>query len=145
MLRAARIGVLCCAAVFAQTTEVISIDPAAASHSFPHFWEQMFGSGRAILALRDDYRRDLRAVKAVTGFEYVRFHAIFDDDVGFYNEDKAGTLTWNFSYVDQIYDGLLENHVRPFVELKLHARPACQWTGHAALLVQTESITAERL
>jgi xylan 1,4-beta-xylosidase len=117
IFRTAQIGVLCCAAVFAQTTEVISIDSAAPSHSFPHFWEQMFGSGRAILTLRDDYRRDLRAAKAATVFEYIRFHAIFHDEVGLYNEDKGGTVSWNFSYVDQIYDGLLENHVRPFVEL----------------------------
>ena len=57
--------------------ESIEVDPSAASHPFPHFWEQMFGSGRAILSLRDSYRRDLRDVKQATGFEYVRFHAIF--------------------------------------------------------------------
>ena len=98
-------------------TETITIDPAAAAHPFPHFWERMFGSGRAILSLRDDYRRDLRSVKAITGFEYVRFHAIFNDEVGIYNQDKAGNVFWNFSYVDQIYDGLRANGVRPFVEL----------------------------
>src|SRR5579862_9279149 len=97
--------------------DVIIVDAAAPSHAFPHFWERMFGSGRAILSLRDDYRRDLRAVKGITGFQYVRFHAIFHDEVGLYNEDKSGTLTPNFSYVDQIYDGLLSNGVRPFVEL----------------------------
>ncbi len=97
--------------------EVIVIDPAAPSHPFPHFWEQMFGSGRAVLSLRDDYRRDLRTVKAATGFEYVRFHAIFHDEVGLYGKDKEGRVRWNFSYVDQIYDGLLANGVRPFVEL----------------------------
>jgi xylan 1,4-beta-xylosidase len=33
------------------------------------------------------------------------------------NLDKAGRPAYNFSYVDQIYDGLLENGVRPFVEI----------------------------
>ncbi len=47
------------------------------AHPFPHFWEQMFGSGRAILSLRESYRCDLRAVKQITDFRYVRFHAIF--------------------------------------------------------------------
>ena len=77
----------------------------------------MFGSGRAILSLRDSYRRDLREVKQITGFEYVRFHAIFHDEVGVYDQDASGKPIYNFSYVDQIYDGLLENGVRPFVEL----------------------------
>ena len=95
----------------------VVIDASAPSHPFPHYWERMFGSGRAIVTLRDSYRRDLRAVKNATGFEYVRFHAIFHDELGLYDEDAEGKPVYNFSYVDQIYDGLLENGVRPFVEL----------------------------
>src|SRR5216684_6826763 len=110
------------------SSQTIEIDPAAASHPFPHFWEKMFGSGRAILSLRESYRHDLRETKRITAFEYVRFHAIFHDEAGLYDEDKDGKPIYNFSYVDQIYDGLLENHVRPFVELsftprKLAAQP----------------------
>ncbi|MGH9716755.1 MAG: GH39 family glycosyl hydrolase [Candidatus Acidiferrales bacterium] len=104
------------------TDEIIHIDPSAPSHPFPHFWEQMFGSGRAILSLRASYRRDLREVKEATGFRYIRFHGIFDDDVGLYSEDAAGNAVYNFSYVDHIYDGLLENGVRPFVELSFMPR-----------------------
>ncbi|MBD8872694.1 glycosyl hydrolase family 39 [Rhodanobacter sp. DHB23] len=109
----------------------IKVDAKAQGTPFPHYWEQMFGSGRAALALRDDYRKDLVAVKQATGFGYVRFHGIFDEDVGlfqlgkngqpFYNaadkSDKGSEPVYNFSYVDQIYDGLLERGVRPYVEL----------------------------
>jgi xylan 1,4-beta-xylosidase len=104
------------------TEETIVIDSAAPSHPFPHFWEQMFGSGRAVLSMRDGYRRDLRAVRDITGFRYVRFHAILDDEVGVYDETAEGTPIYNFSYVDQVYDGLLENGVRPFVELSFMPR-----------------------
>jgi xylan 1,4-beta-xylosidase len=116
----------------AQTpAETITIDANAPSHPFPHFWEQMFGSGRAILSLRDDYREDLREVRQATGFQYIRFHAIFHDEVGLYDEDAAGKPIYNFSYVDQIYDGLLQNGVRPYIELsfmpkKLAAHPVQQ-------------------
>jgi xylan 1,4-beta-xylosidase len=98
-------------------TETITIDANAPAHPFPHYWEQMFGSGRAILSLRESYRRDLSAVHQVTGFQYIRFHGILNDDVGVYGEDKHGNPVYNFSYVDQIYDGLLAAHVKPFVEL----------------------------
>jgi xylan 1,4-beta-xylosidase len=119
----------CLTPLVAWGDEEVIIDPSAPHHSFPHYWEQMFGSGRAILTLRDSYRRDLRAVKQATDFKFVRFHAIFHDEVGVYDEDKHGKAIYNFSYVDQIYDGLLENGVRPFVELsfmprKLAAREA---------------------
>jgi len=116
-----------------QENEKISIDAYAATTPFPHFWEQTFGSGRAILSLRDSYRKDLRTVKQATGFDSVRFHGIFNDEVGLYDPDRQPVKfaqmanssetaadnagVYNFSYVDQIYDGLLENGVRPFVEL----------------------------
>ena len=97
--------------------DTIEIDAGAPAHPFPHFWEQMFGSGRAILGLRESYRTDLRETKRITDFQYVRFHAIFHDEVGVYDEDANGHAIYNFSYVDQIYDGLLANGVKPFVEL----------------------------
>ena len=95
----------------------IEIDANAPATPFPHFWEQMFGSGRAALALRDSYRSDLRAVKQITDFRYVRFHAILHDELGVYNEDEHGNPVYNFAYVNQIYDGLLANGVRPVVEI----------------------------
>src|SRR5579863_5475835 len=107
----------CLSAQSSSSPEVIVADASASSHPFPHFWEKMFGSGRAILSLRDSYRQDLRAVKQITDFEYVRFHAIFHDEVGVYDEDSQGHPVYNFSYVDQIYDGLLANRVLPFVEI----------------------------
>jgi xylan 1,4-beta-xylosidase len=106
----------------AMAQETIQIDAAAQTTPFPHFWEQMFGSGRAILSLRESYRDDMRAVKQVADFKYVRFHAIFHDEVGVYNEDEHGNPVYNFSYVDQIYDGLLKNGVKPFVEISFMPR-----------------------
>ena len=64
----------------------IVIDGNAPARPFPHFWEQMFGSGRAVLSLRDSYRRDMRAVKGATDFKLVRFHGILDRDIGVYTE-----------------------------------------------------------
>jgi xylan 1,4-beta-xylosidase len=98
-------------------TVQIRVDAQAAGTPFPHFWETMFGSGRASLSLRDDYRKDLDAVREATGLSYIRFHGIFDHDVGMVNRDPDGSIRYNFSYIDQIYDGLLEHGVKPFIEL----------------------------
>jgi xylan 1,4-beta-xylosidase len=102
--------------------EHVAIDAGAPTTPFPHFWEQMFGSGRAILTLRESYRDDLRAVKQITDLKYVRFHAILHDEIGVYSEDEHGNPVYNFSYVDQIYDGLLKNGVRPVVEISFMPR-----------------------
>ncbi len=107
------------------------IDGAAPQHPFPHFWEQMFGSGRANLSLRASWRDDLRSVENVTDARYIRFHAILDDENGVYDENKQGNPVYNFSYVDQIYDGLLANGVQPFVELSFMPRKlAANLTEH---------------
>jgi xylan 1,4-beta-xylosidase len=114
-------------------SEIIRVDAHASTTPFPHYWETTFGSGRAILSLRDSYRKDMRSVKAITDFKEVRFHAIFHDEVGLYDPDRkpvqfaqmkdadakvdANTGIYNFSYIDQIYDGLLDEGIRPFVEL----------------------------
>lgn len=109
---------------------VIRVDTRSKTTPFPHFWEKIFGSGRASLSLRANYRDDMKTVKSVTDLETVRFHGIFNDDVGLYDPNaqtknpgqaaqaaQPGQSIYNFSYIDQIYDGLLDNHVRPFVEL----------------------------
>jgi xylan 1,4-beta-xylosidase len=120
-----------CCAGWAQAAPqaTIEIDAHAPGTPLPHFWDQMFGSGRAVLSLRDNYRKDLQEVHDQVGLRYVRFHAIFHDEVGVYDEDEKGNPVLNFSYVDQIYDGLLAEGVRPFVEIsfmprKLAAREA---------------------
>lgn len=98
-------------------SETITVDAHAPAKPFPHFWEQMFGSGRAVLSMRESYRDDLRQVKKITDFRYVRFHAILHDEMGVYGEDRQGKAIYNFDYVDQVYDGLLANGVKPFVEI----------------------------
>ncbi len=108
---------------------VITLDAKAPTTPFPHFWEQTFGSGRAILSLRQSYRDDVRTVKKVTDLRSVRFHGIFNDEVGLYDpnaivknpglaaEKVEGAGPYNFNYIDQIYDGLLDMGVKPFVEM----------------------------
>jgi xylan 1,4-beta-xylosidase len=108
---------LAAAPLAAQVEETITVDASAPTRPFPHFWERMFGSGRAVLTLRESWRQDLRAVRRVTSVSYVRFHAIFHDEIGLYSEGPKGEPVYNFSYIDQVYDGLLANGVRPFVEL----------------------------
>ncbi len=132
--RAALLAVILCPLLRAQQAEQVRIDAAGPTTPFPHFWEQIFGSGRAILSLRQSYRDDIRTVKQAADFRAVRFHGIFMDEVGVYDPDAVrqdpglaasrveGASPYNFSYVDQIYDGLLANGVKPFVELSFMPR-----------------------
>src|SRR5205814_10713753 len=44
------------------------------------------------------------------------------DELGVYTEAPQGEPIYNFSYVDQVYDSLLANGVRPLVELSFMPR-----------------------
>jgi len=98
--------------------EEIVIDAQGACTSFPHFWEHMFGSCHASVTLCEDWRNDLRALRKIVDVQYVRFHGIFEHQVGIYaGQDSAGNPLLNFTRIDLIYDGLRQIGVFPFVEL----------------------------
>ena len=75
------------------------------------------GAGRANEGLRADWQAQLSLVQKEIGFRYIRFHGLLSDDMGVYTEDAAGKPSYNFQYIDSLYDALLARHIRPFVEL----------------------------
>ena len=93
---------------------LISIDAARTTGSLPHFWERAAGSDRTVVGLRQQWREDLVRVHRETGIQSVRCHGLFNDEMGI---AASGAGNFNFLYVDQIYDFMLDNGVRPFVEL----------------------------
>ena len=81
-----------------------------------HSWKHTVGSGHAALALRADWRGQLKQCHDKLGFEHVRFHGILDDDVGTLT-NQMDALLYSFHNADQIFDYLLSIGIRPFVEL----------------------------
>lgn len=64
------------------TKNVISIQTHATKGSLPHVWEECIGSDRAIVGLRDQWLADLELVKKTAGIRSVRFHGLFNDEMG---------------------------------------------------------------
>jgi len=80
-------------------------------------FKKCVGTGRAYEGLLATHQEQLKMVKKECGFEYLRFHGIFHDDMGVYYEDKDGTPQYNWQYIDLLYDYMLSIGIRPFVEL----------------------------
>ncbi|MBL8027629.1 MAG: hypothetical protein JNL74_14505 [Fibrobacteres bacterium] len=74
-------------------------------------------SCHAYLALREDYREQLRELQEEMKFNYLRCHGIFSDQMGVYREYVHGQPVFNFQLVDKVYDFFLSIGIRPFVEL----------------------------
>ncbi len=68
------------------------------------------------MALRADWRRELKRAHDEIGFRYVRFHGLLSDGMGTLVRDN-GELVYSFFNCDQVFDYLLEIGMKPFVEL----------------------------
>lgn len=96
--------------------------PASA---FRKHWQFCVGSGEACLALRTDYVKQLKQVHDELGIQYVRFHGIFDDEMGVVTslsqvlgaEGCREILEYNFHNIGLAYDNVLSCGMKPFVEL----------------------------
>ncbi len=95
------------------TAAPIAIDASRATGPLPHFWEKCAGSDRTVVGLREQWRHDLIRCRRETGIQSVRCHGLFNDEMGV----APAPGHFNFLYVDQIYDFMLDHGVRPFVEL----------------------------
>ncbi|MBR0273452.1 MAG: glycoside hydrolase [Bacteroidaceae bacterium] len=94
-----------------------TIDTKMKGEHFTHIWSEGTCAGRVNEGLRTSWVEQLRLVKEHCGFKYLRMHGLFDDDMCIYFEKANGKVVYNWQYVDEVYDRMLDIDVRPFVEL----------------------------
>lgn len=100
--------------IHAQKTTIV--DVKSQGQKFDHFWSNTVGAGRANEGLRAGWLEQLAQVKEDCGFRYVRFHGLFHDDMFPYFEEN-GKAVYNWQYIDELFDRMLDMGVKPFVEL----------------------------
>jgi xylan 1,4-beta-xylosidase len=94
---------------------VIDIDANAQIEYFDHYYQVLTAAARAFDLLRADVREHFRIAQREIGFKYVRFHGIFNDEMCVLDPEGDGKH-YNFSYIDNIFDFLIDIGIRPFVE-----------------------------
>lgn len=94
------------------------------------------GAGRANEGLRANWQEQLQCVVKECGFKYLRFHGLFHDDMFVYRETEGNPI-YNFQYIDDLIDRMLEMGIRPFVELGFapddlagDKKPTFWWGAH---------------
>ena len=92
------------------------------------------GTGRMGLALQKHYFEQLKLVQEKIGFEHIRGHGLFHDDMAIYHEFQEGVpqfgphayegwdekkvqVEYNWTYLDLVMDSYRELHIKPFIEL----------------------------
>ncbi|WFB35561.1 hypothetical protein P3T73_15520 [Kiritimatiellota bacterium B12222] len=106
-------------------------------------WKKTITVGRAYDLIREDVLDHLRYLQKEVGFQYIRFHALFHDDMGVVKRRKDGSLSFQWHHVDKIYDALLDMGLRPFVEL--NPMPKDMASGETTMFFYKMNVTPPRL
>ncbi len=93
-----------------------AVDVSQKGEPYKKYWSVCVGAGRANEGLRAGWLEQLQQVQSTCGFQYVRMHGLFHDDMCVYSE-KDGKPVYTWMYIDELFDRMLALNVRPFVEL----------------------------
>lgn len=81
------------------------------------------GTGRMGLALQKAYFEQLKLVQEKIGFEHIRGHGLFSDDMAicrtdpFAKDKDNAPVEYCWTYLDMVMDSYKELNIRPFLEL----------------------------
>jgi xylan 1,4-beta-xylosidase len=109
-------GLLLAGGAAVAQSRVIVADAAAESRPRDRMADFSVGADYPAVTGREDALAQLEIARAELGFRYIRFHAIFHDDMGVYRE-VDGQPVYDFTKIDALYDRFLAMGIKPFVEL----------------------------
>jgi xylan 1,4-beta-xylosidase len=107
-------------------TIAVTRTSAESGHPYDKRFKRCIGTGRFALGLRTDYMDNLRLVQQEIGFDYIRGHGIFHDELGCYREsiqvDSQRQIIlqqpiFQFIRVLKVIDNWRSVGIRPFIEL----------------------------
>ena len=117
------------AAAAAGQSATVGVDARSGGAPFVHQWKRAFGSGHASLTLTPEWRRQFARAVADLGLAGVRYHGMYDDDMG---PVVAGDGRYNFSAITHTWDILVAARVRPIVELSFMPAYVSRASNHAS-------------
>lgn len=94
-----------------------NFDVNSDAKKFEPYYLKCICAGRAHEGLRANWQKQLRTVQNEIGFEYIRFHGIFNDEMAIYSEDENGNPKFFWQYFDELFDFLKEVKLKPIFEL----------------------------
>ncbi len=94
----------------------IRLQAEGETKALKHTWRNIMTVGRASDLLMGDIQALVRRMKREIGFRYIKFSGLLSDDMHLYTRNAAGAV-YSFTYVDKLFDFLLEIGLKPIVQL----------------------------
>lgn len=102
-----------------KTVYSCKVSAADTGTSVQPMWRRLLNFGYAREGLLAAVQQQISRAQRDIGFEYIRFHGIFDDNMQIYQEDEAGQPKPNFLYADMLTDFLVSQGFKLYIELGL--------------------------
>lgn len=83
----------------------------------PMGWRKLVGIGSAKQVLYCEVQKQLKEAQREIGFEYIKFHGLFSDEMMVVNRTAADELEFNFKTIDMVFDYLFSIGLKPFLQL----------------------------
>ena len=84
---------------------------------YDKYWKKMINAGSMEDLLRSDMREQILMFRRELGISYVRIWDIFSENMLLNQSNDKGE--YHFGRVDSVMDFLVENHIRPYLEMGL--------------------------
>lgn len=94
-------------------TEIVRIEKTDA---YIKYWNRLLNIGYAKDLLNSDMQEQINLLQTEIGFTYARFWGLFGDDM-LLEDRSGGTISYNFSNANKIFDFLIKNKLKPFIEM----------------------------
>lgn len=104
-------------AVFKSEAHAVNVDLEKNGKVIKHNWKTLITIGKAREGLLRSVQEQLKEIQKEIGFKNIRFHGIFEDKMMVYDEMANGEAVFNFNYVNELFDFLLNINLKPFIEL----------------------------
>ncbi len=106
----------------------IEADMNAVTKPLSHSFRKVCCVGTASDILLSEVQIMLSKIQKDIGFEFIKFHGLFCDDMMVYDENSDGLPILSFTYMDKVMDFLQSIHLRPILQLsfmpgKLASKP----------------------
>lgn len=115
------------ASSFHENAQFSSLDT---NNQLNHFWKNIVSVGQASDLLLADVQTMLRYAHSQLSYEYIFFNGIFSDNLYLYQQNVKGEVTYNFAYIDRIFDFLRSINLRPMLSLSYIPRDLAKNTDH---------------
>ncbi len=94
-----------------------SCDVQAHGVALAHAWRTIMPGGNARDLLFSDVQDLVRRMQGEIGFGYIYFHGLLSDDMRLCSRTADGSIAMSYAYVDKVLDFVLQQGLKPIVEL----------------------------